>query len=198
MTPRFFANPQELRAWFRENHDTAAELWVGYYKKASGIPSIDWPQSVDVALCFGWIDGIRKRHSDNSYKVRFTPRRPKSNWSARNVARMQALIAEGLVQQEGLSAFNNRNPRTEPSASHVRRHARLPGTYEVRIKADRKAWRYLQSARPSYRKQVAFWILSAKTEETRIRRLEILIASSRRGDPIPPLRWSMKGRRPTD
>lgn len=198
MSPRFFANPQELRAWFRENHDRAQELWVGYYKKASGIPSIDWPQSVDAALCFGWIDGIRKRHSDNSYKVRFTPRRPNSNWSARNVARMQALIAEGLVEQAGLSAFKKRDPRTEASAARERRQAKLPSAYELRIKADRKAWQYLQSARPSYRKQVAFWILSAKKEETRIRRLEVLIASSRRGEPIPPLRWSTKGKRSTN
>lgn len=197
MTPRFFASAEELRTWFQENHDKACELWVGYYKKGSGIPSIDWPQSVDAALCFGWIDGIRKRHSENSYKIRFTPRRPRSNWSARNVARMQALIAQGLVVPAGLEAFNSRDPAKQAPAALDRKEARLPEAYVRRVRADWKAWEYLQAARPSYRKQVAHWILSAKKEETRVRRLEVLVNSSRRGEPIPPLRWSMKGRRST-
>ncbi len=198
MTPRFFANPSELRKWFRENYDKAEELWVGYYKKASGIPSIDWPESVDAALCFGWIDGIRKRHGEKSYKVRFTPRRPKSNWSARNVSRMEALIAEGLVEEAGLSAFKARDPSSQTRAARDRKEARLPEDYVSRIKADRRAWRYFQSARPSYRKAVAYWIQSAKKEETRLRRLEVLVASSRRAEPIPPLRWSLRGRRPAN
>ena len=198
MTPRFFANPKELRAWFRENHDKAEELWVGYYKKASGIPSIDWPQSVDEALCFGWIDGIRKRHSENSYRIRFTPRRPRSNWSARNIARMRALIAEGLAEPAGLAAFNAWHARKQAGATQERKRARLPEDYERTIRADPKAWQYLQAARPSYRKQVTHWVLSAKKEETRVRRLEVLVASSRQSEPIPPLRRSMKGKRPTN
>ena len=198
MTPRFFTNPNELRMWFRENYNKTGELWVGYYKKNSGIPSIDWPESVDAALCFGWIDGIRKRHGEKTYKIRFTPRRPKSRWSARNVARMEALIAEGLVEEAGLSAFNGRDPARQAADARDRKEVRLPKEYESRIKADREAWRYFQSARPSYRKQVAFWIQSAKKEETKRRRLDVLVESSKRGEPIPPLRWSVRGKRPSN
>ena len=198
VTPRFFANPSELRQWFRENHDKADELWVGYYKKGSGIPSVDWPESVDAALCFGWIDGIRKRLDEKSYKIRFTPRRARSNWSARNIARMEALIADGLVREAGLSAFRARVPKRQTAPAGKWKQAKLPRDYESRIRADRDAWHHFQSARPSYRKQVASWILSAKKEGTRLRRLEVLVECSKRGDPIPPLRWSEKRKQPSD
>ena len=186
MTPRFFASAAELRAWFREHHDRLDDQWVGYFKKGTGIPSIDWPESVDVALCFGWIDGIRKRHDESSYKVRFTPRRPGSRWSARNVGRMESLIAAGLAEESGLAAFRSRNteaPDSKPAATD------LPEEYLARVRAVPQAWEYFQRARRSYQRQVAAWITSAKREETRLRRLGTLVESCTRSEPVPPLRW---------
>ena len=190
--PRFFASVGELRTWLREHHDKLDEQWIGYFKKDTGIPSIDWPQSVDVALCYGWIDGIRKRHDDKSYKIRFTPRRRRSHWSARNIARMEALIAEGLVDKAGLEAFESRDPAPPESE---RAATTLPPPFEIRIRANREAWNYFQAARPSYRKQVASWVNGAKREKTRLGRLEVLIDSCARGVPIPPLRWVAKPNR---
>lgn len=198
MGPRFFADTDELRDWFREHHARLDEQWIGYYKKATGIPSIDWPGSVDVALCFGWIDGIRKTHDGKSYKVRFTPRRRGSNWSARNIARMEALIKAGLVEEAGLAAFQARKPTDQFAAAHERREITLPDEYEAAIRADSAAWSHLQGTSPSYRKQTAYWILSAKREETRLRRLDALIRCSARGEPVPPLRWTFKRKRRTD
>ncbi len=186
MQPRFFANVDDLRDWFRQYHRQLDEQWIGYYRKATGIPSIDWPQSVDVALCFGWIDGLRKRHDEHSYMVRFTPRRPASHWSARNVARMEALIAEGLAEDAGVVAYRARppvDPDTQPSATE------LPADHLARIREAPDAWRYFQNTRPSYRRQVAAWIMSARKEETRLRRLETLLESCRQEVAVPPLRW---------
>ena len=192
MPLRFFASARDLRDWFREHHDKLDEQWIGYFKKDTGIPSIDWPQSVDVALCFGWIDGIRKRHDERSYKIRFTPRRPGSRWSARNLARMEALVADGLVEETGLAAFTSRTteaPENETAATT------LPAALESRVRANPDAWRYYQAARPSYRKQAATWVTSAKKEDTRLGRLELLIESCAVGVPVPPLRWSDKAKR---
>ncbi len=189
MQPRFFANAGELRNWFRENHDKLDEQWIGYFKKDTGVPSIDWPQSVDVALCFGWIDGIRKRNDDESYMVRFTPRRPRSRWSTRNIGRMEALMADGLVEAPGMRAFRSRNMDRPQSETAART---LPPDLESRLKANPDAWRYFQGARPSYRKQAALWITSAKKAETRMARLGLLIESCAGGMPVPPLRRSGK------
>ncbi len=198
MEPRFFADTRELRNWFQENHARLDQQWIGYYKKATGIPSIDWPGSVDVALCFGWIDGLRKTHDGKSYKVRFTPRRRGSNWSARNVARMEVLIKDGLVEAPGLAAFRARKPSDGAEGAGQRKQATLPAEYEAAIRAAPSAWRHLQGTTPSYRKQAAIWILSAKREETRLRRLDSLIRCSARGEPIPPLRWTVKRKRRAD
>ncbi len=189
-TVLFFPTPADLRAWFAENHDRRDELWVGYYRKATGLPSIDWPESVDEALCFGWIDGIRKSIDDKRYRIRFTPRRRGSHWSARNLGRMEHLISEGLVTEAGMAAYRARNPAREAQASHEQRNVSLPPEYERALRADHDAWSYLQQARPSYRKQVTWWVISAKREETRRRRLGILIESSAKGEVIPPMRWA--------
>ncbi len=186
MTPRFFASADELRAWFHEHHGRLDEQWIGYYKKATGIPSIDWPESVDVALCFGWIDGLRKRHDEHSYKVRFTPRRAGSRWSARNLARMESLIAAGLAEEAGLAAYRARDPEPPDNETAA---TELPEDVLSRIREVPAAWQYFTGIRPSYRKQVAAWITSARKEETRKRRLETLIESCAQGLPIPPLRW---------
>jgi len=195
MPALFFSDPDELREWFRDNHKTADEQWIGYYKVATGEPSVTWPESVDVALCFGWIDGIRKKIDERSYKVRFTPRRPGSSWSARNVERMRSLIEAGLVEESARAAFESAgSPRRAPAAHELAAVA-LPEEYECRIKAVPEAWECFAGATPSYRKQCARWIVSAKREQTRQKRLETLIECSSRGEPIPPLRWAVKMRR---
>ena len=186
----FFPTPAQFRDWLAEHHDQRDELWVGYYKKATGLPSITWPESVDEALCFGWIDGIRKSVDDKCYKIRFTPRRPSSHWSARNLGRMKHLMAEGLVTEPGMAAFRRRNPAREKQAAHEQKNIVLPAEYERRLQADADAWDYFQRARPSYRKQVTWWVVSAKREETQLRRLRILIESSAKGEVIPPMRWA--------
>ena len=189
MTPRFFANPEEMRAWMQENHGERDEQWVGYYKKASGIPSITWAESVDVALCFGWIDGIRKRVDEMSFKIRFTPRRRGSAWSARNIARMNALLADGLAEPAGRAAFAARSPSAPKGAD------RLSPEFQARLEARTAAWRFFEGLSPSLRKQSVAWVTAAKRQETRERRLETLIAASAEGKLIPPLQWT---RRPSD
>lgn len=190
MPPRFFANTHELRTWFRKNHRRLEEQWVGYYKKGTGLPSVTWPESVDVALCFGWIDGIRKRIDDQTYMVRFTPRRANSSWSARNLARMDALISAGLVEEAGLTAFRTRPPEDPERASLAGNEAAFPAGYRERIRANPDAWSYFVASRPSYRKLATEWILRAKREATRLRRLDVLVESCARGQLIPPLRWT--------
>ena len=186
----FFPTPAQFRAWFAEHHNKRDELWVGYYKKATGLPSITWPESVDEALCFGWIDGIRKSVDAQSYKIRFTPRRPGSHWSARNLGRMKHLIAEGLVTEAGMAAYRKRKPARQKQAAHEQKSVALPPEYEGQLRVNADAWDYFQRARPSYRKQVTWWVISAKREETRLRRLRILIESSAKGEVIPPMRWA--------
>ena len=193
--PVFFPAPADLRAWFEAHHDSAGELWVGYYKKATGIPSVDWPQSVDEALCFGWIDGIRKSIDDKSYRIRFTPRRKRSHWSARNLGRMKHLIEGGRVTEAGMAAYRARDPANEKRAAYEQGEVSLPPEYEHRLRAVPEAWRYWEGERPSYRKQVTWWVVSAKREETRQRRLGVLIESCARGDVIPPMRAAGRRRR---
>ena len=186
MPLRFFANAEELRDWFRDHHDKLDEQWIGFYKKHTGIPSIDWAQSVDIALCFGWIDGLRKSLGATSYKIRFTPRRAGSRWSKRNVSRMEALMAEGLVEESGLAVFQARATSLPDDQTAARA---LPASLEKRIRARPKAWGFFRATRLAYRKSVSAWINSAKKEETRLRRLDQLIEYCERGEPVPPLRW---------
>jgi len=180
--PLFFPKPTDLRKWFEQNHKTEKELWVGYYKKASGIESIDWSQSVDEALCFGWIDGIRKSIDDKSYKIRFTPRNPKSHWSAVNLKKMDILQKNGLMTKAGLDVFNKRDKEIEKKEIH------LPNNFLEKIKQNQKAYKFFETLAPSYKKATIQWIISAKREETRLRRLDVLIQSSEEGLKVPLLR----------
>lgn len=186
-TPRFFPTPEDLRAWFEANHDKADVMWLGYYKKATRLPSVTWPESVDLALCFGWIDGLKRTVDDKAYKIRFTPRRRRSHWSARNLGRMERLLARGVVAAAGLAAYERRD-KSKDRAARGPGVTALPPKYESRIRAHPAAWKYFRNARPSYRKQVARWVADAKREETRLRRLGILIESSANGHVIPPMR----------
>jgi len=187
--PRFFPTREAFRVWLEENHDRENVLWVGFYKKATGIPSITWPESVDEALCFGWIDGLRKSHDDVSYKIRFTPRKPTSNWSARNVARVEELIAEGRMRPPGLRAYEARlEHKTAVYSFEQREDARFDPEYEKRFKANKKAWKSFQEMPPGYIRTATFWVMSAKRQETKERRLLTLIEDSENGVRIGPLR----------
>lgn len=189
--PTFFATPAEFRAWLEEHHQTARELLVGYYKKGSGRPSITWPESVDQALCFGWIDGIRKRIDDVSYTIRFTPRKQRSNWSAVNIARVQELTELGLMRPAGLKAFEERLEEKSGIYSYEQRDtAQLTAEYEQQFRANQQAWDFFQSRAGSYRKAAIWWVVSAKKEETRLKRLATLIEDSAQGRTIASMtRW---------
>ena len=195
MEPTFFATPSEFRAWLEEHHDSASELWVGFHKKASGLPSITWPEAVDQALCFGWIDGIRKSVDGSSYMNRFTPRKRKSNWSAVNIKRAEELIASRSMRPAGLAAFEARPDDEAARYSYEQRHsARLEAGQEKRFRAKRKAWEFFQAQTPSYRQTAIWWVVSAKREATRERRLATLIEDSSHGRKIGPLTPSPRKR----
>ncbi|HKQ58365.1 MAG TPA: YdeI/OmpD-associated family protein [Candidatus Eisenbacteria bacterium] len=187
MKPRFFATPDDFRRWLERHHARAPELWVGFHKRGTGVPSITWPESVDAALSFGWIDGVRKRLDAERYVIRFTPRRPGSIWSAVNVRRIQALKRKGLMHAAGLAAFAKRTPARTGVYSFEQRPHDLPPRFLKAFKARPKAWAHFRARPPWYRRTVAWWIVSAKQEATRERRFAILLAHSERGQPIPSL-----------
>ena len=189
MKPTFFATPAAFRAWLEGHHDEATELWVGFHKIGSGNPSMTWSESVDQALCFGWIDGVRQGIDEGTYAIRFSPRKPGSIWSAANQKRIQELSKEGLVQPAGLAAFKARRPGKSGVYSYEQRTgARLLPDEVRRFRANRPGWKFFQAQAPSYRKAAIWWIASAKKQETRGKRLEELIRYSSQNRPVPPLR----------
>jgi uncharacterized protein YdeI (YjbR/CyaY-like superfamily) len=188
MEPTFFATGADFRAWLERHHDSVSELLVGFHRKGSGRPSITWPEAVDQALCFGWIDGVRRRIDDASYSIRFTPRQPRSTWSAVNVKRMKELVEEGLVAPAGLAAFDRRaDDRTAIYSYEQRRNAKFEPDQERRLHADERAFGFFEAQPPSYRRAAIHWVTSAKRPETRERRLTQLIECSAAGRPVPPL-----------
>jgi uncharacterized protein YdeI (YjbR/CyaY-like superfamily) len=188
MDPAYFATADEWRAWLAEHHDTAPELWVGFHKKASGRPSITWPEAVDQALCFGWIDGVRKSVDDGRYAIRFTPRRRNSIWSKINVGRVEELTRRGLMHVAGLAAYQaSARAKSGVYSYEQRKGAKLPEPMERRFKRNPKGWRFFRAQPPGYRRTAAWWVTSAKKEETRQRRLAILIEDSAHGRAIKPL-----------
>ena len=187
MKPTFFATPSALRNWLEEHHDTAQELWIGFYKKSSGKPSITWPEAVDEALCFGWIDGIRKGIDDLSYTIRFTPRKARSTWSAVNVKRARELTNLGLMCPAGLKAFEERKEERSGIYAYEQENAELHAAYEQQFRANKKAWDFFQAQAAWYQRTAIWWVISAKKEETRLKRLATLIEDSEHGRTIPPL-----------
>jgi uncharacterized protein YdeI (YjbR/CyaY-like superfamily) len=187
--PRFFARPEEFRAWLERHHESASELLVGFHRKGTGRPSLTWPQAVDEALCFGWIDGVRRRVDAERYSIRFTPRRARSIWSDVNVARVAELTAQGRMRPSGVRAFEAREARRTGVYSHERtQDARLTPDEERRFRADGAAWDFFQSQPPGYRRTALHLVVSAKRPETRERRLAQLIEDSARGLRIKQLR----------
>jgi uncharacterized protein YdeI (YjbR/CyaY-like superfamily) len=186
--PRFFARPEDFRAWLDAHHSTARELLVGFHKRATGKPSITWPEAVDEALCVGWIDGVRRSLGPDSYTIRFTPRRPRSIWSAVNIQRAKQLRKQGRLRAAGLKAFEARAPdRSAVYSYEQRRGAALAPEDEQRFRASAAAWTFFQAQAPWYRRAALHWVTSAKKPETRARRLGTLIADSAHGRTIAPL-----------
>jgi uncharacterized protein YdeI (YjbR/CyaY-like superfamily) len=189
MKPRFFPTPNHFRDWLAKHHAGTEELWVGFYKKGSGRPSITWPESVDEALCVGWIDGLRKSIDEHSYMIRFTPRKPGSTWSQVNTKRAKALIEEKRMLPAGRRAFAGRDPKKTNLYSFEQRHgATFDAALEKRFRANRAAWTFFQSQPDGYRRIATFYVMSAKQPETRARRLDRLIADSAAGLRIGLLR----------
>ena len=175
----YFSSPEELGEWLAEHHDSESELWVGYWKKATGKPSLTWSQAVDEALCHGWIDGVLRRVDGERHVQRFTPRKPSSNWSAVNIAKVERLRAEGRMRPAGEAAFaRRRDDRSGVYAYEQRDDARLEPEQESRLRANAAAWEHFMSRPPSYRKRAIWWVVSAKRPETRERRLATLIEDS--------------------
>jgi uncharacterized protein YdeI (YjbR/CyaY-like superfamily) len=192
--PTFFATPAEWRAWLEKHHATEPELLVGFYKKGSGRPSITWPESVDEALCYGWIDGVRRSLGDEAYTIRFTPRKKRSFWSNVNIRRVGELIAEGRMRPAGLAAFEVRTGERSGVYSFEQKDpVAFDAAMEREFRADAAAWAYFQSCPPWYRRTATWWVVSAKKEETRAKRLATLIAESAAGRAIRVLDRKPKG-----
>jgi uncharacterized protein YdeI (YjbR/CyaY-like superfamily) len=188
----FFETPADLRQWFAEHHEQEQELWVGYYKKASGKPSVTWSESVDQAICFGWIDGIRKTVDEDSYKNRFTPRKKGSTWSKVNIDKANDLIARGLMEPAGLKAFQERKYDKSAIYSYEQENPTLKAEQEQQFRANAKAWAFFQAQPGSYQKAVQWWVVSAKQEATRVKRLAKLIEESANGRRLAQFTYTRK------
>ncbi len=178
MLPIFFPNQSEFRKWLEKNHKTETELLVGYYKVDSGKPSMTWSESVDQALCFGWIDGVRRSIDSESYCIRFTPRKPTSIWSNVNIKKMEELTKSGLMQPAGLAIFEKRKEDKASYYTYMKEELVLPEEYEKKFKENPKAWEFFMKQAPSYRKVIIYRIVSAKQESTRLSRLKAVIEAN--------------------
>ena len=187
-TPRFFPTAADFRAWLHANHDRMTELVVGFHRKGSGKPSITWPESVDEALCYGWIDGVRRSLDEHSYTIRFTPRKPSSIWSNVNIAKAEALLAAGKMMPAGVAAWQRRDPARSGIYSFEREQpAAFDASMECRFKSNRAAWKYFGAQPAGYRRVATHYVVSAKRPETREKRLATLIECSARGERLPQL-----------
>ena len=185
--PVFFPSAEAFREWLEAHHGTERELLVGFHKKATGRPTMTWSESVDEALCFGWIDGVRRSVDEERYTIRFTPRQPKSIWSRVNMAKVETLIAEGRMRAAGMAAWERRTEERSGIYSFERDAMSFDADLERRFRKHAKAWRFFAAQPPGYRKQMTARVMSAKRAETRERRLTQLIADSAAGRPVPPL-----------
>ncbi len=181
---KFFKTQSDFRKWLEKNHNKKEELWVGYFKKSTKQKSITWPESVDEAICFGWIDGIRKSIDDRSYKIRFTPRKPSSYWSKKNLTRAKELIKLGLMHSSGLKLLEEYDEKRTEKYSYERDRMELSNEFQKEFKKNKTAWNYFQAQPPYYKKITVIWVMSAKRLETQKRRLEALIKDSKDGKRI--------------
>jgi uncharacterized protein YdeI (YjbR/CyaY-like superfamily) len=178
MAPKFFKNQAGFRKWLDANHKKERELFVGFYKVDSGKSNMTWSQSVDEALCYGWIDGVRKSIDDERYCIRFTPRKPTSTWSRVNIDKVEKLTGQGLMQPAGLEAFKNCKQDNSGIYSFESETKNLTGDFEIQFKSNKKAWDFFSIQAPSYRKAVVHWIMTAKQDATKFNRLQKTIAES--------------------
>ena len=186
--PTFFPAPADFRAWFEANHDKSRELLVGFHKRDSGKPSITWPESVQVALCFGWIDGVRKSLDETSYMIRFTPRKPTSTWSFININLVRKLTKQGLMHPAGLKAFAARSEKKSAIYSYEqRKNPQFAREQEKQFRANKSAWEFFRSQAPWYQRVTTYWVISAKREETKLKRLSELIGHSQDQHRLPGL-----------
>ena len=192
MEPKFFATPADWRDWLEKHHGQQKELLVGLCKKDSGKPSITWPESVDGALCFGWIDGVRRSIDHESYSIRFTPRKPRSYWSVVNIKRAQELTRQGLMHPAGIKAFEARAGERSGVYSFEQQSVKFESEQEKKFRMNRAGWKFFQSQPPWYRRTATWWVISAKREDTRAKRLAILMGHSEQGQTIPPLTRTQK------
>ena len=189
--PTYFASEEAFRGWLKANHESAPELLVGFWKKSSGKPSIDWPQARDQALCFGWIDGIRRSLGDDAYTIRFTPRRKGSIWSKVNVERYEALTADGQMTPAGVRAYEE-NKHKSGLYAYENELAAFDPADEKLFRKNKAAWADWEKRPPGYRKTILHWVTNAKKPVTRAKRLAILIESCARGEKIPGYEWEKK------
>ena len=178
MAPTFFANQTAFRKWLEKNHKKEKELLVGFYKVASGKQNMTWTQSVDQALCFGWIDGVRKSIDSDSYQIRFTRRKPTSTWSAVNIQKIAELTKQGLMHPAGVASFENRKENKSKIYSYENDEVPFSPQLRKQFKANKSAWSYFQSLAPSYRKTSTNWVMNARQDTTKLKRLNELIADS--------------------
>lgn len=188
----FFSTAEEFGDWLEVNHENLQEQWVGFYKVKSGQPSMTWSASVDQALCYGWIDGLRKTIDEESYRIRFTPRKPKSHWSAVNLNKMKALLAENLVSPAGIAIYEKRDKQNINRAALERKNIKMKKAYEDQIRSNALAWTFFNNLPPSTKKPTIWWVMSAKQEVTQLKRLKILVECSEKGEKVPPLNWKRK------
>lgn len=181
MKPKFFSSPALFRQWLERNYDRETELLIGFHKKSSGKKSITYNEALDEALCFGWIDGVRKNLNETSYTIRFTPRKARSIWSNVNVNHVERLIKEKRMHASGLEAYARRDPERTGIYAFENRPKELAPEYEKAFRANKKAWEFFQKEPPSIKRTVIFWIMSAKKEETRLRRMQQLIENAAKG-----------------
>ena len=183
-TARFFTSSDGFRQWLERHHGRATELWIGFHRKDSGRRGLDYSDAVDVALCFGWIDGLRRKRDETTYTNRFTPRKPGSIWSRINIARVERLIAAGLMHPAGMAAYEKRDAKKSGIYSFEQRPERFTPALEARFRAERAAWAHFSAQPPGYKRLGMWWVLSAKREETQLRRLQQLIDASKRGQRV--------------
>jgi uncharacterized protein YdeI (YjbR/CyaY-like superfamily) len=184
MEPRFFRSPAALDSWFQKNHDRVDVQWIGFHRKASGKGGIAYDDALDAALCWGWIDGVRKKIDDDAWMIRFTPRKKTSIWSTVNIRRAEKLMKEGRLQPPGLAAFERRDPERSGVYSYERDSAAFEPAMETRFRANAVAWAFFSSQPPWYRRVTTWWVVSAKREATRERRLDQLIGCSADGERV--------------
>lgn len=188
MQPKFFKSQREFRKWLERNHGRADEIFVGFRKKGSAVPSVTYKQAVDEALCFGWIDGVRRSIDADSYANRFTPRRPGSAWSAINITRVKDLLAEGRMHAAGIAAFEKRDEERAGEYSYERKTAQLDAASKKAFRAKKAAWEFFHQQPASYRRLNTHWVMSAKRQETKQRRLDTLIEASKHKVRLDPMK----------